>query len=136
MNQFKLWLARMMQGRYGIDPLYRALIGLYLALLVLNLFFRQPLLFYGAGTIALLAFFRVFSKNHARRAAENQAWLRLSSRWRKQGLLFINRIRYYRTHRYRACPSCRTMLKLQKKTGTMTVTCPKCHTTFQVTIRR
>lgn len=136
MNQFRMWLARVMQGRYGMDSLYRALIALYFVLLVLNLFLRHALLFYAATAVAVLAFYRAFSRKIAQRSQENQRWLSFSSRWRRKGLLLINRLRYHQTHRYRACPSCRTMLKLNKKIGTMTVDCPRCHQTFQVTIRR
>ena len=135
MNQFRARLARFMQGRYGMDALYRALIGLYLALLVLNLFLRQTLLMTLATAVVLLAFYRVFSRKIAQRSQENQRYLAFSSKWRKQALLLFNRVRYFRTHRYRACPSCRTMLRLQRKAGTMTVNCPRCHQTFQITFR-
>ena len=50
--------------------------------------------------------------------------------------LLINRIKEFRTHRYRTCPNCHTSWRLKKKIGTMTITCPKCHTTSQVTIKR
>ncbi len=135
MNNWKYKLAVWMQGRYGIDPLYRGLLGLYLIILVLNLFVRSQLL--GALGIALLAFalYRFFSKQTARRAEENRRYILLRDKVKKKTLLTFNRIKYSRTHRYRECPSCHTMLRLKKQVGTVTVTCPKCHTMFQVTIK-
>lgn len=134
-NDFRSRLARWMQGRYGVDALYKALIGLYLLLLVLNMIFRQPILLYLATAVVVFAFYRVFSREIARRSAENQRYLSLTSNWRKKALLIYNKFKYRKTHRYVDCPSCKTVLRLAKKEGTMTVTCPKCKNTFQISFK-
>ena len=135
MNNWKYRFAQWMQGRYGMDPLYKGLLGLYLVLLVANLFLASPIIMYLSLAVLVFAIYRVFSRNLAKRAAENRRYLALFNKAKKWVLLQYNRIREYKTHRYRKCPSCKTTLRLSKKTGTMTVKCPKCHNSFETTIR-
>ena len=73
--------ARFMYGRYGVDALNNFLFGLYVALFVLELFFRrtvagQVMVILGYPII-LLYFFRCFSRNIYKRSAENQRFLKL-----------------------------------------------------------
>ena len=135
-NNLKYRLINFMRGRYGMDALYRATMVLTFVFLVLNIILPSPIFYFLSLAFAVVSFYRAFSKQHAKRGAENQKYLAFRNKLEKKLMQIKNRVRDRNTHRYRACPSCRTMLKLQKKTGTMTVTCPKCHTTFQVTIRR
>ncbi len=135
MNNWKYKLAQFMQGRYGIDKLYKALVGGYFALFILNLFLRSALLSYLSTALVIFAFFRVFSRQTAKRADENRRFMALWQKLRQKALQTINRVKEYKTHRYRSCPSCHTTLRLTKKIGTMTVNCPKCRNTFQVTIK-
>ena len=86
--------------------------------------------------LVLFAFLRVFSKQTAKRAIENRKYVTLRDSVKKKAMLLINRVKEYKTHRYRSCPNCHSTLRLQKKIGTMSVTCPKCRTSFQVTIKR
>lgn len=130
-NELKARVIRFMQGRYGMDPLYRALFYVYALFLVLTLIFRQQIFFMLGTPFAVLAIYRAFSRQHAKRAAENQRYLGL----KKKLLLQYNRFKFRKTHRYQPCPSCKTVLKLEKKPGVMTVNCPRCHHTFQITMR-
>lgn len=135
MNNWRYRLAAFMQGRYGIDSLYKALVGAYFGLFLINLFVRSQALSYLTTALVIYAFYRVFSRKTAQRSAENRRFLALWRAIRQKLMQSINRVREYRTHRYRSCPNCRTTLRLTRKIGTLTVTCPKCRTTFQVTIR-
>lgn len=135
MNNWKMRLANWMRGRYGVDALYKGLIGLYFGLVVLNLFLRWRLFFVLSLAVLAYAMYRVFSRQLARRARENSVYLSVRDKARKKLLLTYNRVRLIRTHRYRTCPHCKTPLRLARKPGTMTVNCPVCHTTFQATIR-
>ncbi len=134
-NNWKYKLTVWMQGRYGIDPLYKALLIAYAAIVVLNLFFPSTLLWALSTATLVFAVYRVFSRQIARRAEENRRYLLARDSVKKKALLLVNRARSYKTHRYRQCPNCHTTLRLKKQIGTVTVNCPKCHTTFQVTIR-
>jgi ssDNA-binding Zn-finger/Zn-ribbon topoisomerase 1 len=136
LNRLKFKFASWMQGRYGMDHLYKALIAVYFVLIVLNLFIGSAILNYAAMLLVLFAFLRVFSKQTAKRALENRKYVTLRDSAKKRDLLLVNRVKEFKTHRYRNCPNCRSTLRLQKKIGTMTVTCPKCRTSFQVTVRR
>lgn len=136
LNRLKFKFASWMQGRYGMDPLYKALIAVYFMLIVLNLFIGSAVLNYAAMLLVLFAFLRVFSKQTAKRALENRKYVTLRDSAKKKALLLVNRVKEYKSHRYRNCPNCHSTLRLQKKIGTMTVTCPKCRTSFQVTVRR
>ena len=136
MKSWKYKLSAWMQGRYGMDSLYKGLLFLYIGLLALNLFLRSQLVMTLSLLLLVLAMFRVFSKQTAKRASENQRYLAFIGPLKKKVLQSINRVKDYKTHRYRSCPNCHTSLRLKKKIGTMTVTCPKCRSTFQVTIKR
>ncbi len=135
MNNWKMRLAQWMRGRYGIDALYKGLINIYFVLLIINMFVRSSVLFYLSLTILVVAMYRVFSRQLAKRRQENTKYLALRDPIKKKVLLAFNRIRFFRTHRYRTCPNCKTTLRLRKQAGTMTVTCPVCKTVFQVTMR-
>lgn len=136
MNKWKYKIAVWMQGRYGMDQLYKGLIFLYIGLFILNLFIRSTFIMTLSLLLVAFALYRVLSKQTAKRAAENQRYLAFILPLKKKVLRNFNRVRDYKTHRYRQCPNCNTTLRLKKKIGTMTVNCPKCHTTFQVTIKR
>ena len=135
MNNFKYRLANFMRGRYGMDALYRALMAGTVILLVLHVFFPSPVLYLLSLACTGYAFFRAFSKNHARRAAENQKYLALRSAAGKKLLQARNRFRDRRTHRYRACPHCRQMLRLTRKIGVNHIKGPKCQHEFDLNIR-
>ena len=74
-------LQRFMWGRYGNDQLNRFLMILVLVFLVLSMIFRGP--FYFLALVALIySYFRMFSRNIAKRSAENQWYLRKSMKVR------------------------------------------------------
>ncbi|MDD4079881.1 MAG: hypothetical protein PHP02_00525 [Eubacteriales bacterium] len=135
LNQLKAKFMAFMQGRYGPDPMYKGLFGLAMALLILNLFVRSSLLYFLAMAAIAYSLFRFFSKNRAKRAAENQRYLAFRDKAKKKLLLTKNRLKFFRTHRYRTCPSCKTPLRLKKQVGQMRVTCPVCKNEFDVNIR-
>ena len=67
MNNWKMRLAQWMRGRYGIDALYKGLINVYFVLLIINMFVRSSVLFYLSLTILVVAMYRVFSRQLAKR---------------------------------------------------------------------
>ena len=95
-------LARFMQGRYGVDQFSNFLVILALILMVAELFIPVVHIRSGLSTAGLLlllyAYFRIFSKNHYRRYAENERLIKcvfsLQGRkaiWSKGGhTVFIN----------------------------------------------
>lgn len=136
MSNWRQKLAQFMQGRYGPDQMYKGLLGLFLALTMLNLFLRSAAVQAASLAVIGYALFRVLSKDRTKRAAENQRYTAFYDRWKKKVLQLVNRFKERDTHRYRECPNCKTTLRLQKKIGVVHVKCPRCKTEFDVNIRR
>lgn len=134
MDNFQEKLARFMRGRYGIDELYYALIALAFALLFLNLLLRSPFVEILLWIAIFWTLYRAFSRNIHRRQRENQKFLKIWTPLKKQGSLSMRRIREINTHRYRRCPHCHQVLRLPRRRGTHSVTCPVCQREFKVQI--
>lgn len=60
---------RFMQGRYGVDQLYRFIFFLALVLMIINTFLRNPMLNLVVYALLILDIFRMLSKNHSARYA-------------------------------------------------------------------
>ena len=118
-----------MAGRYGSDALTYALVIFSLVLGLLMNLFRVPFL----QLIMLLplgyCFFRMFSRNIERRAAENRAFLKF---WQPIGKWFMGRAARSQdaAHRYFRCPKCRQKLRVPRGKGRINITCPKCGNKF------
>ena len=135
MNKLKEAFIRFMSGRYGgNDKLGRLLMICYIAAIILNLFFRSLWLSGIALVLAVYYFFRAFSRNYPKRYAENQGYLKLESKVKAKFKLMKNRWRDRRTHVYRYCPFCKSVVRLPKKKGDHGVICPCCRREFRVKI--
>lgn len=134
-NNLKYRLINFMRGRYGMDALYRATMVLTFVFLVLNIILPSPIFYFLSLAFAVVSFYRAFSKQHAKRGAENQKYLAFRNKLEKKLMQIKNRVRDRNTHRYRVCPSCKQTLRLKKKTGINHVTCPVCKNQFDVNIR-
>ena len=133
MGKIKAALYKFMYGRYGADKLGNFLMIVYVALVLLHTVlsvFIDSILFYVVMSAAALALFiviifRMFSKNIAKRRAENQKFCNYFK-------LRKNKFRDRKTHVYRECPSCHATLRLPKARGMHTVVCPRCKHRFSV----
>ena len=152
MADFRGKLTRFFMGRYTRnDALYSAL----LIFVLVALFIGAALSVVGAGTslpsfrIAGAVLYvlsvgamvwsgcRFLSRNIAARQRENAAWLCFLSKVKSP---FCNCKRTPRpadteTHVFRACPACRSVLRLPRQAGKPTVRCPRCGKSFRVRIR-
>lgn len=128
-----------MTGRYGADRLNTALLVLYFVLMGINILIWNWVISLILDVIAIalivVMFFRMFSRNLAKRRGENEAYLRLEGRvksfFRFQKKKFAER----KTHVYKKCPKCRSNLRLPRQVGKHTVVCPKCRERFSVEIK-
>lgn len=134
MSKWKYKLQQLMAGRYGADDLYKALFGGYALLLVLNIFVRSPFLSLLMWGLLILMLFRSFSRNYAKRARENQQFLRLWNPLCRKWNLSQRKVRERKTARFRTCPHCKTVLRLPVKRGSHTATCPHCKKDVSVRI--
>lgn len=127
-------LSRFMMGRYGVDKFSFFLLGTYLVIAVINMFVRTPVITILELLLIAYVFFRALSRNVYRRGAENTRflaiWGAVTGWFRRTG----TRIREVRTKVYHKCPNCKATLRLPRRKGKHTVSCPKCHRDFQIKI--
>ena len=121
---------RFMQGRYGSDELSKFLVGLGMALIILNILTRNSIFNLLFWVCLIYSYFRMFSKNYSARYAENQKFLgmknQLKYKWENHKKLREQKKIY---HIY-SCPYCKQKIRIPKGKGTIIVTCPKCKQEF------
>ena len=122
---------RFMQGRYGTDDFYKFLLWVALIGIVINWFFKSQLLSFAVTLILVYAMYRVLSKNHSARYAENQRYLQATAKiryWFDQQKKLVEERKY---HHIYTCPKCRQKIRIPKGKGKIMIRCPKCHHEFQ-----
>lgn len=131
-------ISRFMYGRYGIDKLYYFYFAIYFILVFIGMLTDSAIVYAVtniASTLLLIyMFFRVFSRNISKRYAEGQKFERV---WNKVTSFFKlqrNRLRDRKTHVYRRCKHCKAVLRLPKRKGKHSTTCPRCGRIFNVKI--
>ena len=125
--------SRFMYGRNGADQLNQAIVWVYLGLwllrILLGLFLDSALLYSTLGflmtLLAVVLFWRTFSRNLSKRRAENQKFLNW---WwpMKNKLLGAKARRQDKDHKYFTCKSCKTICRVPAGKGKIEITCPKC----------
>lgn len=157
MNDLRYKFSQFMQGRYGMDQLYYALLVVYLILLVLNMIFRRIMVFGILSWIVLIfAFYRFFSRNVSKRSRENDKFMALLGRFSqnyagcggsgnfgrynsgnfsgRNCTDLMTRIREFPEKKYTSCPKCKATLRLPRRRGKHTVRCPRCGNRFGINI--
>ena len=122
---------RFMQGRYGTDDFYKFLFWVALIGIVINWFFKSQVLSFAVTLILVYAMYRVLSKNHSARYAENQRYLQATAKiryWFDQQKKLMEERKY---HHIYTCPKCRQKIRIPKGKGKIMIRCPKCHHEFQ-----
>ncbi|MBR4865745.1 MAG: hypothetical protein IKU11_03590 [Clostridia bacterium] len=132
--RFRDSLARFMMGRYGMDTLNRVLFALSMVLYFINLLAGSVTLVILEMVMLWCMFFRFLSRNTYKRSMENRKFMELFGRVKQWILLQKNKIKYRKTHVYRACPSCKMVLRLPRKAGEHEVKCPRCAARFRVKV--
>ncbi len=133
-------LQNWMTGRNGVDDCARWFMGIAIIFLVISLIFNffndtvASALSWLAMISIIYAYFRMMSRNIAKRQAENRSWVKKTSKItipirRKMALLREWRM-YHKTHHIYVCKNCGQSLRVPKGKGKVKVTCPKCKTTF------
>ena len=133
-EKIKFTLARFMQGRYGSDALGRFLVWAALILYVLGILIPSYVggLFSFLGLAALIyTLFRMFSRNTARRSAENTWFWNKTAKLRTAVSQARVRFKNRKEYKYFRCPKCHAWLKLNRGSGEGTLTCGKCKHAFK-----
>ena len=150
LNRFMVTLSRFMYGRYGVDRMFKGLAVLYLTAWVLSAvigFFTDWYIVYYALRLIMTAlfvwsFYRVLSRNVDARRRENQKYCAFVDKlFRKKSSTGYNYVyeqksapkqpRDNKTYKYVKC-SCGATLRLKRRKGTHTATCPRCGSNVKV----
>lgn len=141
-NKLAVKFQRFMVGRYGIDELYKALLWMYLILIILvaiiNNVITSTVLYYIVSCLPwaffIFIFYRVFSKNIEKRRKENEQWLKFTFKVKKRFKLFKDRWKFRKQYVFKKCPKCKVVLRLKRKKGKHNVCCPHCGQNFKVNV--
>ena len=119
-----------MQGRNGPDDLCRALLYVALGCCVVAIITGSMIIYLLFIVLIAYGYFRMFSKNVAKRYEENMAYrnwrYRMSSKWAGLKRQWTDRD----TYRYFKCPHCGQKVRVPKGKGKISITCPKCRQEF------
>ena len=121
---------KFMQGRYGADQMGQMLSAVSMVFLIISLFSRNQAWFLLAVIGIVYNYFRMFSKNTYKRAAENQKYLQMTRGIRTFFYRQRNMITQRKTHHIYKCPSCKQKIRVPKGKGKIEIRCPKCNTRF------
>ena len=123
-------MQRFMAGRYGNDQLNQFIFIVAIISMVLEIITRQSLFYTLTLVLLILAYVRVFSRNINKRYEENMNFLQkkdaILNKFRKQKYYAAQRRNY---HIY-TCPQCKQKIRIPKGKGKISITCPKCRTSF------
>lgn len=131
LDKIKTGIQKFMAGRRGPDELSLALLIAGIVLWMLSSIFHLEIFNLLSLAVYVYALFRIFSRNLGKRYAENAAFLKL---WRGKSSgakQFFNRLKNSKKYRYFKCPECKSLLRLPRGVGEVTVTCGKCHHAFK-----
>lgn len=130
-NRFKSGLARFMNGRYGADRLGFVTLWTAVVLSLIGSFSRVSLFSLLAFVLYGWTLYRMMSRNTVKRRLENdrfEGWFApIATRTRQS----LNRLKMRRKFKYFRCPQCKSLLKLPRKVGEVTMTCGKCGHQFK-----
>lgn len=122
-------MMRFMQGRYGNDRLGQTMLVVALICMVLSLF-RIPFISTVGLVVLILTYYRMFSRQIGKRAAENQKYLVLEWKLRARLQKWKQAMAQSRTHRIFRCPECRQKIRVPRHRGRIAISCRKCGTEF------
>lgn len=122
-------MMRFMQGRYGNDRLGQVMLVAALICMVLSLF-RIPFISTVGLVVLILTYYRMFSRQIGKRAAENQKYLQLEWKLRARLQRRKQAVAQSRTHRIFKCPECRQKIRVPRHKGRIAISCRKCGTEF------
>lgn len=124
-------LRQFMAGRYGADDLSKFTIGLTAVFIILNLFSRSFVFSLLAIAGIVVCYYRMFSRNIAKRSAENGKYLFYRQKYFGIFNKKKNQILDRKTHHIYRCPQCRQKIRIPRGKGMIEIRCPKCSTIFK-----
>ena len=123
-------LQRFMIGRYGADSFSKFMLGVALAICVLDIFIDSAMLSTWFYILVIYSYFRIFSRNIQKRYQENLKFLQLKNKFTSKFEKEINMLKQRKTHHIYKCPTCSQKIRIPRGKGRICITCPKCKTEF------
>ena len=131
MNNLKQKFAQFMVGRYGVDEFSRFLLGFAVAMMIVNLIIRIPVLNTAVLLLLVYVYFRMFSRNIQGRYRENLKYKELSWKIRSFFTSKKNQAADLKANHIYKCPKCGQKIRIPRGKGKIIVTCPKCKNEFE-----
>ena len=139
--------ANFMYGRYGVDDLSKFMLLITFILCIVSMFVKTSIISSLILLLIVFTYFRMFSKNIYKRAAENEKYLQFMGRFRKNKNFGNNYGGYSRgyngygngsntyaqqkkIYKFFKCPGCSQKIRVPKGHGKIEIRCPKCNTKF------
>jgi len=132
--KFRDRIVQFMYGRNGVDQLGRAELTVVMVLVIVSMFCRKTIVGPILDLIGLAGFvhlyFRMFSRNLAKRQRENQWFLNLRYDWVVKWNKRKSHHEQKKIYRFFSCPMCHQKVRVPKGRGKICITCPKCREEF------
>lgn len=138
---FRNKLMQILYRKYGSDELNVFLFILLIVFAVINIFVHSRIIYILQTLCLIFYLIRFFSSNHYARRNENEKFKKIINKLPfKHRVDDFNTVNYndYNTqppkepgYKYFKCPNCKAKLRVPKHKGKITITCPKCRTSFK-----
>src|SRR5699024_9720172 len=93
---------------------------------ILLMFFNSRILNTLSMIFLIIVFYRVLSKDTAKRYQENMKFLGVWNSMRNKVVNKVRQIKNLKNYKYYKCPSCKQKLRVPRGKGKVSITCPKC----------
>ncbi|MBE7037340.1 MAG: hypothetical protein E7404_00350 [Ruminococcaceae bacterium] len=117
-----------MQGRYGVDDLYKAMFALSIVFIVLSYFPHLRFFHFLFLLTIVLMYVRFFSRNIYKRQQENIAYLKLKNKVTSRFYLYKRMWNERKIKKYFKCKKCGAHWSVPKGVGKVEITCKNCKT--------
>lgn len=132
MREFLYKIANFLQGRYGIDELYKFLFIVFWIIAIVSIVLRNQIIYLVEILICVYMMFRALSRNIYKRQSENAKYLKIRDKVKSKFQFQRRKWNDRKTHIYRKCPNCKAKIRLPRKKGKHVCTCPSCKKDFKI----
>ena len=80
--------------------------------------------------LIIYTYYRVLSRDYAKRSAENQKYLAKTQKIRMRFQKEKGMMEQRKTHHIYKCPGCGQKIRIPRGKGKIEIECPKCHVKF------
>lgn len=120
-----------MYGRYGVDKLSKHVVFAALPLWIAAMVFRLRILQLPAVVLIVCGYYRIFSRNTAKRYRELCAYEKFLGKIKGFPAKMKRSAAERREYRIFKCPSCGQKLRIPRGHGAVEISCRKCRAVFR-----